>query len=329
MDRKICYYGSSTKRGKDLANSLDAVYLLSSIDSKQYKGFYSKIIPYFKVIFKDFKKLLHLKPDCLIYEHSGLIQQSIVIVLFNLFFKRYLVIDCHTNVYQPSVKLRKIISYFSNKSIDISQLLIVHNEETLKLKDLHENMIVVESKVPSIETNKKSDKFSKKKIVFITRFHDDEPILEMLDTCKLFTDDYQFYFTGNYENKLNISDIKNHNNVILTGFISDKDYHELLSTCDVIVALTTRDFTLLYSGREAIAVQKPLVISDNDTCRNYFTKGSVFVENNAVSIKMGIINALENKNTLINDMSELNIEKEDLWNRRIADLKQKIEEVTA
>jgi len=330
--KKIYYYGSDTKRGKDLAESLGVPYLLSSGSSvRNYKNLFSKIVPYSIIIFRDFGALLAYNPDCIIYEHGGVILQSFVAYIYCKVFRAKLIVDCHTGVYQQNQNTRKLILFFSKKAIEKADFFIAHNEETLKLKYLHKNMVVLESKVPAINQNTLISEplNNKTNIAFITRFHSDEPIEEMIKATKMFNNGYHFYFTGNHEGKVESRVIRECENVTFTGFIPRDEYESLLNRCDVLVALTTRDYTLLYGGREAIAFRKPLVVSNNETCENYFIKGAVFVKNTSEDIKRGILRALDCKTCLSNEMAVLKVEKEGLWTKRLAVLKGKMGEVLA
>ena len=59
-------------------------------------------------------------------------------------------------------------------------------------------------------------------------------------------------------------------NLTATGFLSDDDYWRQLRVRPSIVVLTTRPATLLSGGYEAMAVGRPLVISDHGVLRDYF-----------------------------------------------------------
>jgi glycosyltransferase involved in cell wall biosynthesis len=326
--RKAIYFSTTpTKRGKDLAKDLEIEYISSCDRSHKKKGmsFFKKVKDYKSIILCDFLRLWRLKTDVFVFEFASDKLSAIAMILFLLIKRKRMVIDCHTVVYKPSPDTKNIIKNLSNKIINKADLFIAHNEDTLKLKNLHKNMVVVESKVPELEKfNIETDKIN---VVFITRFHEDEPIEEMINTSKLFNNNYHFYFSGNHKNKLKDIDLLGLENVTFTGFIPYQDYIHILNEATVIVTLTTRDTTLLYSGREAIALNKPLVISDTKTLRDYFTKGSVFVANTPESIKSGIEIALENKEQLTQEMVDLKFQKLKLWESRIDKLKREIQKL--
>ena len=65
-------------------------------------------------------------------------------------------------------------------------------------------------------------------------------------------------------------------NLTATGFLSDDDYWRQLARSAAIVVLTTRPATLLSGGYEAMAVGRPLVISDHGVLRDYFADAAVY-----------------------------------------------------
>jgi glycosyltransferase involved in cell wall biosynthesis len=81
-------------------------------------------------------------------------------------------------------------------------------------------------------------------------------------------------------------------NVRLTGFLDDREYVDLLAEADAVVALTTRGETLLSGAWEAIALGRPLVLSDTEALRSTFGAGPPYVRSDAASIAAGIASVL-------------------------------------
>tara|TARA_Y100000590_G_C15557138_1_gene953266 strand:- start:88 stop:1062 length:975 start_codon:yes stop_codon:yes gene_type:complete len=321
---KIYYSGTPTRRGKDISKYLNLKYIISNIlfSEVNSNNFLIKLYYIIKNVIFEIQILKKLNPKYLIYEHAGDFLPTLIVLIFSRINNVKLIVDCHTCVYIDN-KYNFIREYINKKVLKISKLMIAHNDETLKLS-IHKNMYSLESKIPSYD-KRKIKLNNKKNIVFITRFNKDEPIYEILKCTNLFSSNYQFFITGNYNNSNFLIDKKKYKNLIFTGFLPDKKYIELISSCDVHVVLTDRDFTLLYGGRESISLNKPLVISDNSSCRRYFYKGSIFVKNKSENIKKGIIKSLKLKTKLKNEMNSLKSEKLDLFHKKIKILKNKIE----
>ena len=66
-------------------------------------------------------------------------------------------------------------------------------------------------------------------------------------------------------------------NVTFSGFLADEAFVSTLASADALVALTTREDTLLSGAWEALAVGRPLVLSDTDALRSTFGDGPVYV----------------------------------------------------
>jgi glycosyltransferase involved in cell wall biosynthesis len=77
-------------------------------------------------------------------------------------------------------------------------------------------------------------------------------------------------------------------NVTLAGFLDDQAYVQLVARADAVVVLTERDDTLLSGAWEAIALERPLVLSGTAALRTTFGDGIVYVDADPASIAAGI-----------------------------------------
>lgn len=97
-------------------------------------------------------------------------------------------------------------------------------------------------------------------------------------------------------------------NVTLTGFLDEAPYLSLLAGADLIVALTTRQGTLLYGAQEAIALHKPLILSATETLRSAFLGGALFAENTAEGLRAAMESALARREDLSARMATFHAE---------------------
>jgi glycosyltransferase involved in cell wall biosynthesis len=74
--------------------------------------------------------------------------------------------------------------------------------------------------------------------------------------------------TGNYR-KAGIVPPTDAPNVTFTGFLADPDYVALLGRADVVIVLTSDDDLLNCGAYEALALDKPLILSDTKAIREY------------------------------------------------------------
>jgi glycosyltransferase involved in cell wall biosynthesis len=75
---------------------------------------------------------------------------------------------------------------------------------------------------------------------------------------------------------------------VLTGFLSERTYVDLLFTADVIVDLTTFDHCLVCGAYEALAAGKAFVLSDKQANRELFGDVPIYVEPTTDAIGNGL-----------------------------------------
>jgi glycosyltransferase involved in cell wall biosynthesis len=178
--------------------------------------------------------------------------------------------------------------------------------------------------VPAAPASKGIELRSKHNIAYICTFSDDEPYRQVIESAKYLPKDVTIYITGN-SNKLN-PEIKQMTpeNIVFTGFISEREYWELLSSVDVIIALTDRQNCLLCGAYEAVAVGKPIILTSTTALKQFFHKGCVYTLNDERSISRGILNALSNIQTLLDDISALKDELDNSWLLKASEFQKRL-----
>jgi glycosyltransferase involved in cell wall biosynthesis len=86
------------------------------------------------------------------------------------------------------------------------------------------------------------------------------------------------------------------------------------------MALTRADHFLLCGAYEALALKKPLILSDTRDLRDYFRKGVIFTENTAPAIAQAIQFAIQQKDGLAKNVAELAHELQRNWQATFDDL---------
>ncbi len=142
------------------------------------------------------------------------------------------------------------------------------------------------------------------------------PYLDVFDSVQEM-DDVVLHVTGNYQRKKINPDA--HRNVNFAGFLSNLEYKELINRVDALMVLTTRENTMQRGGSEAISVGNPLITSKTAMLQEYFTKGTVFVENHKESIIEGIL-------AMKKDHARYKTEIEEFREERKASFSRKTEE---
>jgi hypothetical protein len=79
------------------------------------------------------------------------------------------------------------------------------------------------------------------------------------------------------------------------------------------------------AGSEAISVGKPLITSDTQMLRNYFKRGTIFVNNTGNGIASGILTAIEKLHVLKQEILILKNERKEEFSCKLEILKKILE----
>jgi glycosyltransferase involved in cell wall biosynthesis len=145
----------------------------------------------------------------------------------------------------------------------------------------------------------------------------------VLEAARRLSGDYRIYITGKLKkNRLNGLAVPD--NVILTDFLSEPDYIKLLSSSDAIVVLTNTDNCMVCGAYEAVALGKPLILSNKKVLRDYFFQGVIFTENNPQHLAEAIMRAIAEKTSLEADIKDLKAVLEQSWAEQSEALYEKL-----
>lgn len=241
-----------------------------------------------------------------------------------LFYKKNVIVVSHSNIFLLANRWhqfqRSILKLFLKKT----KGLILHNEKLLELLENYSVRKLIIEPPPrrlNIKVFPQEKKEGIKKCLVILSFNPDEPIEELIEGCKEL-ENIDFYFSGDYLKFSNYSHAKNVKNIIFTGYLKEEEYEKLLSSVDFVISLTTRDYTCLQSGYDALGVGKPFLTSDKEVLKKYFFKGTVFVKNEKEDIKRGIKEILKKYEILKPQIIELKLIKIKKWGENIEILKK-------
>jgi glycosyltransferase involved in cell wall biosynthesis len=152
----------------------------------------------------------------------------------------------------------------------------------------------------------------KARVAVISSFAYDEPVPEIFAAARLLPS-ITFYLSGNPKKMAVRLLAQKPENVILTGFLPDDVYAGLLRNVEGLVVLTKAQHVLNCGAYEALAVEKPAVISDWPALRRCFTRGFIYVSNTPEAIAAGIEKMLIEQTTL---KVEIVAMRSELVNRR-------------
>ena len=94
-------------------------------------------------------------------------------------------------------------------------------------------------------------------------------------------------------------------NVRLTGFLDDSEYWRLLAQAKVVCDLTLKPDCLVCGAYEALALGRPMVLSDNPATRDLFGSAAILTGNSPEEIAAALRRAIEERERLESNASEL------------------------
>ena len=128
-------------------------------------------------------------------------------------------------------------------------------------------------------------------VAVVNTWAPDEPLGAVIEAARS-VPEATFHVTGRADRAADLV-VSVPPNVRFTGFLPEDDYHALLRAADVVVCLTTRDHTMQNGASEALSHGTPIVTSDWEVLRDYFSAGTAHVDNSPAGIAAGIRSVLD------------------------------------
>lgn len=223
--------------------------------------------------------LVHLKTVKIVtrnvvIEYDGNLILNFLLILYLL--NKKIFIDCHNCAVEKEEgkRLRYIVNiiYLSIAKVLFRCKLIVHNNAVKKHYPLES--FVVYTPFPDLSEFKTNVRNND--VIFSCSLNSDEPVDRIIQTCiQLEEKGFKSKITGNFKKlpyKMQINGAR-----FFTGYISKPSYFEILAHSKVMVCLTNRENTLLYSPREGISLGLKVIISSNSVNREFFGSKGIFI----------------------------------------------------
>lgn len=261
--------------------------------------------------------LLKERPRLVFVQNPPIFAAMVVYLYARLGRARY-VIDSHTGaLLSPWWKWSlPIHAFLSRRAITT----IVTNEYLRSIVDSWgaDTFLIADipTKFPEGQTVSLDGKFN---VAVINTFSPDEPLEAVLEAASALPETH-FYVTGNLiRAKKSLLENKP-DNVTFTGFLPDAEYFGLLRAARAIMVLTTDDHTMQRGACEAVSLGKPIVTSNWPILREYFNRGTLFVDNSAADIQRAVIKMQQQREKLENEISLLQQERWQEWQHKQAAL---------
>jgi glycosyltransferase involved in cell wall biosynthesis len=118
-------------------------------------------------------------------------------------------------------------------------------------------------------------------VLFVSSWAFDEPIAETIEACRRLQGEVTVRITGKVRSAYARLLEGAPPNFKPTGFLSDREYFDLMARSDAVMAVTSRAATLVCGGYEGAAMGKPLILGNSGALRGYFDSGCVYTDGSA------------------------------------------------
>jgi glycosyltransferase involved in cell wall biosynthesis len=315
-------WGKEIELNKLLAEAIDANF--SQIYVEKIWGLkLPAIIRYLIQSYRTLRVLRKEKAD-IIYVQNPPIFAPMLVWFYCLGAKSKLAIDSHTAAFWDK-KWRiffPLFKFISRKAI----LNTCHNYKNLEIlkKWKIEPALSVQFENPKYDIERLKSPLENNElnqilasaslpILMVNRFAGDDEWQTVVETARLMSE-ATFFLTG--DPALARPKIKKDQlpaNVVLTGYLPHEEFLKLMAGCRAVLALTSRKDTVLWSVREAMALIKPLVVTDSEALRHYFSTFAVFSRPLPEELKAKINEAINNE-AKIKENIQIFLKK-DAWRR--------------
>lgn len=306
--RRIWLTWENQRRNIGLSRAFGA-----SLFQFEHKG--NRVARYCVSLFKSLVTLIKERPTLIFVQNP-----SMVLALFAVSYGRIasvpVVVDAHNAGLVPFGGRKSWANKVAAHTIRKAALTIVTNGNLKKYVERQGGTaFVLTDVIPSFSLKcEKKDLKGKFNVLFICSFAEDEPFGEVFRAAGELDMSISIYVTGNARRVEKGLLNRLPENVVLTGYLPEDQYVQLLHQVDLVIDLTTREDCLVCGGYEALAAEKPLIVSGRRVLREYFSKGALFTDNTSSNLADQIRLAKADIEKLRRQIVELKRKKLEEWN---------------
>ena len=313
MNKRLWLTWETQRRNRTLSRALGARLIELDYKLPRWRRYPRAIAATLRILLAD-------RPDLVFSQNP-----SLTLALFSVWYGRIsgtpVVIDAHNAGISPFEGRRGWANRLARHVIRQARLTIVTTRALANYVDqLGGRSFVLPDPLPELEPAAGTHASAGPSVLFVCTWAPDEPYLEVLEAARRIDPSIRVYVTGNSKGRERELRGELPDNVVLTGFVPEQQFLDLLHTSDVIMDLTTRENCLVCGAYEAVAAGKPMVLSNTQALRQYFSKGAVYADNTAESIAEAIEQAVAERGRLKDEVRLLEAELSASWARRRDDL---------
>lgn len=236
---------------------------------------------YFRDSLATIRSLSRLSGRTVVVQAPSVVLGNLAISLRGLLNLR-VVVDAHNAVVEGAEHASQPLRFLYRRILRRAHVVIVTNSSlAARVTRLGGNAAVLPDPVPPLDGT--VSRQAGDHIVVISTWADDEPIAAVLQAAQSLREPLHFVITGRPRGAL-ADTARRTRGVKLSGFVSDSEYVELLRSARVIVDLTLREDCLVCGAYEALAVGRPLIVSDSRALRELLKDGAAYTANEPEAI---------------------------------------------
>jgi glycosyltransferase involved in cell wall biosynthesis len=249
--------------------------------------------------------LRRCRPGLLFVQNPSLALTTLTILCRPVFGYR-LVVDAHNEGVRPYDRPYAFVRWLTRRLLKSADVTIVTNDALAEdVRAAGGRPVTLPDSLPVVPDSASTHPRTgdTPDVAVIATFRRDEPIDAIIKAAAMLPD-VRFAFSGPAERYRRAPGAMPPN-VRLTGFLDDSEYWRLLAQAKVVCDLTLKPDCLVCGAYEALALGRPMVLSDNPATRDLFGSAAILTGNSPEEIAAALRRAIEERERLESNASEL------------------------
>ena len=269
------------------------------------------LVRWMEQAFRTLALLRRSKPRILFVQNPSLALTTLSMLTRRL-FGYYLVVDAHNEGVRPFARRGKFIHWLTRRLLNEADATIVTNAALARdVLVAGGRALVLSDRLPNPILTQDPVKKGAPEVVVVSSFMSDEPVQAIIAAAATLPR-FRFAFTGDGR-RFHHENFDVPPNVRFTGYLADKAFWKLLSQAAVVCDFTLKPDCLVCGAYEALALAKPMVLSDNPAIREIFGPAAVLTDNRAGSIASAVRTAIDQRERLEANARRLRAEYPGPW----------------
>ncbi len=244
--------------------------------------------------------LLHRKRPQILFVQNPSLGLTVLAMLVRSWFSYYLVVDAHNEGVRPFVRSGRFVRWLTERLLRGADATIVTNDALAQdVVRAGGRALILPDRLPVPplpDPDPETTCGVPPQVMVISTFAPDEPLNEIMAAAASLPD-VDFAVTGNAK-KFDALRLALPPNVRLMGFLPDPEYWRMLAQAQVVCDLTLMPDCLVCGAYEALAMARPMVLSDNPPTRELLGEAAVLTAIDPRSIADALRTALDQQSLL-------------------------------